>query len=742
MDHFHNRQFKFFCVFTISFIWLLCAASSSGSEGTFLPGSDVPLIQGGVIIKSKQFQGSGRYELETGIPPDEAVEFYHRVMQEKGWPMGQVMSTGNRSVLMIMDQGGMVTVKAEKKENKTSITVAIVKRSSIKAAMKKQAALSSGKAVAPASEKTDQVIPQHGGKTIEGSPHQKGDFIKRLPEMNDEEGAPFQKKDNGNLPEDSSPEPAPDKPEPEDPSDEDPPDEDSSGGAAGAEQGSQDGIPDILTVAAQITANWKVITPEYHRYEGIITMQINGNMKKDNSASPSVNKGNHIFVPSLTYRPEGMTLTYTYKEKRTTLKKIPEGNCQDPVMEEFHGGGTALVSDKSVLRIHRFTSMAAPYLQNLSPDKQQFLASIKGSMTIPDYYELFVGGPASEKRVQGRKKISSKKECKYKEVDKSLRGCSIGVQMELPESGIMSGSRNWSADDQGQCPPAMKVFVSDIASILKKQPLKPPNGGNRNVTYNVSWRIGQAVSGTGPDSPQSEPEENTSNPCPHVQNRLKNIDRIRSLYLNDRVREYIKNHEGENNWGAYQQGLENIFKSIVDDYNLRSMDGSEIENWLNSLDDSQLNEHINYDRPSAEDASKLYYNDMNDFPCSTDTGEQNTEVATFMVTNPTNHTIDSMVDGKSVPIIEYDQAWGNPTPTEHYATVYKNFMKKYGEKAGEARFQAALSHEMTHADQFRDWVKEHNTPGPIDIDTKSIWEQEAYEIERKVLEHFKVIFGC
>ncbi|MFO7883630.1 MAG: hypothetical protein R6U68_02315 [Desulfobacteraceae bacterium] len=279
--------------------------------------------------------------------------------------------------------------------------------------MKKQAELSSGKAVVPALEKTDRAIPQHGGKTIEGSPLQKGDFIKRFPEMDDEEGAPYQKKDNGNLPEDSSPEPESDKPEPEDPTV-----DDSSGKPSGDGQGSQSGIPDILPVTAQITGKWKVITPEYHRYEGILSMQINGDMKTDLSASPSVNKDNRSFVPSVTYRPEGMPLTYTYKEQRTTLKSIPEGQCQDPVMEEFQGGGSAFVSDKSVLRIHRFTSMAAPYLQNLSPDKQQFLASIKGSMALPDYYELFLGGPASVKRVQGRRKVSSKKECRYKEVDK------------------------------------------------------------------------------------------------------------------------------------------------------------------------------------------------------------------------------------------------------------------------------------------------------------------------------------
>ncbi len=734
MDSFHKGQFKFFWIFTISFMWLLFA---SGAEGTYLPGSDIPLIQGGVITKSMQFQGSGRYELETDIPPGEAVEFYHRVMQEKGWPMGQIMSTGNRSVLMIMDQGDMVTVKAEKKENKTSITVAIVKRSSIKTAMEKQAKVSSGKAVAPTSEKTDRVIPQHGGKTIEGSPYQKGDFIKRLPEMDDEGGAPFQKKDNGNLPEDPSPEPEPDKPDPENP-----PDEDSSEKPSGDGQVSQGSIPEILPVTAQITAKWKVITPGYHRYEGIITMQINGDMKKDNSASPSVNKGNRSFVPSLTYRPEGMTLTYTYKEQRTTLKLIPEGHCQDPVMEEFQGGGSALVSDKSVLRIHRFTSMAAPYLQNLSPDKRQFLASIKGSMALPDYYELFLGGPASAKRVQGRRKISSKKECKYKEVDKSLRGCSIGVQMELPESDIMSGKRNWSADDQGLCPPVMKVFISDIASILKTEPLKPPNGGNRNVTYNVSWRIGQAVSDTGPDSPQTEPQENTSDPCPHVQNRLNDVNRIRALYQNDRVREYIKNHEGEKNIGAYQTAVEHLFQSIIDSVDLKSMDGLEIESWLNSLDDSELNEHINYDRPSAEDASKLFYNDANDFPCSTDTGGQDTDVATFMVTNRSNQSIDSMVDGKSGPITQYDKYWGNPQDTEHDETVRKNYIKKYGEDAGLARFEASLGHEKTHAGQYREWYRRNGPNAPIDIDTLSRWEQEAYKIEKRVLEHFKTIYGC
>jgi hypothetical protein len=110
----------------IAVILVLPLLQPAAGHATYFSGTDIPLIDGARIVKEKQFQGSGRFEFEVDLPPSEAVEFYHQAMQARGWPAGRVMSNGKACVLMLMRQGGMMTVQAGDKEGRTLVTIVLV----------------------------------------------------------------------------------------------------------------------------------------------------------------------------------------------------------------------------------------------------------------------------------------------------------------------------------------------------------------------------------------------------------------------------------------------------------------------------------------------------------------------------------------------------------------------------------------------------------------------------------------
>ena len=194
---------KAFVVLSIVF---LCTPMAWSGEPSLL-GSEIPLIEGARIIKEKQFKGSGRFELEVDLPPAAVAEFYHTAMQGTGWPAGRVMSVGANAALMLMHQGDMFTVKAVIKDGLTRVTLAMVRKSTVEAALKPQPATRSNYATTHDVAKKDKRLTQNSSVTIEGAPPGKGAFVRRLPEMGGGGGAPIGKKDGGNLPDDPSPQP-------------------------------------------------------------------------------------------------------------------------------------------------------------------------------------------------------------------------------------------------------------------------------------------------------------------------------------------------------------------------------------------------------------------------------------------------------------------------------------------------------------------------------------------------------
>lgn len=129
----------------------------------------------------------------------------------------------------------------------------------------------------------------------------------------------------------------------------------------------------------------------------------------------------------------------------------------------------------------------------------------------------------------------------YKPTKKSLSGLGGMVQMKIPKSGTMEGSRSWSADYQGTYPPSLNFFISDVASFLGKSPLSPPVGGKKNVNYSVSWKIGGTAHLQNTDS---EADEDKEKDCEKLQKRIDFIKIIRKTYADQSLRNNIKRAGG------------------------------------------------------------------------------------------------------------------------------------------------------------------------------------------------------
>ncbi len=97
---------------------------------TSVLGGELPLIAEATVIKDRFEQGVGRLELETNSAPNEVADFYRKVMEQKGWPPGMVISIGDQSVLMLQNQGDQFVLKAKLKNSKTEVIIALIIKSS------------------------------------------------------------------------------------------------------------------------------------------------------------------------------------------------------------------------------------------------------------------------------------------------------------------------------------------------------------------------------------------------------------------------------------------------------------------------------------------------------------------------------------------------------------------------------------------------------------------------------------
>jgi hypothetical protein len=682
-----------------------------GQEPSIL-GNEIPLIQGAKILKEKQFEGSGRFEFEVDIPPSEAVEFYHQAMQAKGWPAGRVMSTGKACVLMLMHQGDMMTVKAENKGDRTHVTLSVVLKSSIEKALDPQTIQRHHKITEPVPAKNEGKIPPDRGVTIEGTPITKGDLIRRyqFPERN-ESGSPPGKGNDGNPPDDPSP-PKDDEPDTEDPSSDD---------VFLSENAFDihDDLPDRLYAFIQATVRWRVTEPDYYEYTGSISLHLLGQMKIWEEASPTIQGAYGALQPARTYRAEGGTVSYVYDEQRMSLKPIPSGHCQDPLIVEYHGGGSMPLSEESLFKFHRYSASAAPHLQNLSADKQKFLSAFKGAMALPDYYELILGPGGDRKRVHGRKKETGKTECAYIPVDRGFPGCRIGIQVEPQASGRLIGSRTWQADDQGLCPPSLGISILDIAATQNQKPLKPPAGGNMNVTYTVNWQLSE-------NDPTSQPQEdpltveNRERDCANMQNRVNFIQIVRAAYGNQAVRNAIKKIAQNEpvRKHLYQAVIERL---AMDAANHGSLTIQEKIAMAANAGEPDVDGYL------ADAATNMPAEPTTLTDATLKDEKAKTLLQTYPILDKQGHylgtEIRGEVGGKAIVLEKYD-ANGKLTQSVDPDAILSEWEACDGKWAGRSLLDNALRHERLHVRQY---TKIQGRPKTMDM--LGDWELDAYQTE-------------
>lgn len=616
-----------------------------------------------------------------------------------------VMSVGNQSVLMLNRQGDQFVLKAESKNGRTRVIITLIRKAQAQEAATEplpSADTAAPKGISPVPQ--SETVPQNSGIIIEGSPPTKGSLVQRIvipPSQG--QGEKFGKKDPGSLPEDPSP-------QPEDPNSNSDEPLNSNEKDIKSDDDSEK-IPEMLSVSLFGSVKWDIDEEikKAWNYKGSVTYQYTGNMKL-------IQKADRETRPVLIYRPEGMTLSYNFNETFTDY--VDE--C--PVQFEHSGGGGSQIDESAELKIIRIGAMAAPYMKNLSADKQQFLTSMQGSIAIPDYYEFYASGPSEGGKMQGRTRFTGACDS-YKPTKKSLSGLGGMVQMKIPKSGTMEGSRSWSADYQGTYPPSLTFFISDVASFLGKSPLSPPVGGKKNVNYSVSWKIGGTAHLQNTDS-EAEDDEDEKWRCKELQNRIDFIKIIREMYANGTIRDYVEQMGGtlKEKMANYQKAIEKHSIKVGNDESLKTID--EKVNSIEDIDSSDL-DYIFSNPEEGSGAKKL------------------------LITKPTEIfeewklIIYGHLNGKEVPIRIYDKN-GNVTSkkTAYYSMVEKSWETEYagkemGAEVGRAKFKAALEHEKVHVKQFA-----QNKGNPQTLDELADWEREAYKIEIKSLEDTMNRWGC
>jgi hypothetical protein len=633
-------------------------------------------------------------------------------MTQKGWPAGRILSAGNGSALMLVQKDDRFAVNAEPKNGRTRVTLMLIRKSTIQAALKQPASTSPDNPAKHAVAEKSRSLPQGTGVTIEGTPPDKGAFIHRN-QYASGQGSPIEKKDGGNLPDEPSPQPDDPGPQAEDSST-----DDSSDANSGDPVDIRNDIPENLSVSVRVTTRWNVTVQKHDRYEGNITLQINGRLKLDAAGSPAVQKQNRTFMPVLHYTPEAMTVAYTYEERDTNLAPIPDGHCADPLIFEYEDAGVSQTNESAGLKIQRSNAMTAPYLKNLSAGKQQFMAAMQGAMRIPDYYELYIGGPGRKKIVHGRTGSPGAVDCEYHAAEKTMRGFQVGIQMEIPESGILRGTKTWSADDQGLRPPSLGIHVSDIAPIIKAKPLKPAEGGNKNVTYTVSWKIGGVAGSNEEDIGADETDENN---CKEMQNRVNFLRIVLAAYGNRAVREAINNMAGDENLkkAMYQTAIEKIVMDAANDQRLPDI-WEKIAKATNAT-------AADVDTFLAEEALK-----PPELPVTTDESlSEDKNAKAWLQTKPifdfnnefAGTKIYGFIDGKTVTLELYDRN-GNLMTSKDPADIQKSWEARHGEMAGQSMFKNCLEHERIHVKQYTEnkgIIENANELGD--------WELESYQKE-------------
>ena len=154
----------------ISFVVIIFFSSVLAWGGTSVFGGELPLIDGATIIKERFEQGVGRLELEVNTAPNEVADFYQKAMEEKGWPSGKVMSIGNKSILMLNNQGDKFILKTEVKNEHTQVVIILIQKSQTQNIMKPLPSAGTAAGERTSSAAKSKTVPKNSGVTTKGSP--------------------------------------------------------------------------------------------------------------------------------------------------------------------------------------------------------------------------------------------------------------------------------------------------------------------------------------------------------------------------------------------------------------------------------------------------------------------------------------------------------------------------------------------------------------------------------------------
>lgn len=252
-----------------------------------------------------------------------------------------------------------------------------------------------------------------------------------------------------------------------------------------------------MPVTITATVKWEEITKSSEGFNlmkisGSYSITIDGLLKFNSKNSPITSKGNMTVMPVEIFDSDLLTVTMDYEEEWIDIHD--NRNCTDPLVKRYQGKTVQTIKTGPSLTINNFSSAIQSSLKNLPQKEKEMYNKTSGMQSIiPDFYQFSVGGgnlmeiSPREINVRG---VRRKTDCNFEEVEKRFPGFNIGIQMELPESGDMSGKETWNADYDGVFPPSFGLKVSNMTSHGMEEPFNPPRKPNGNVTYSLEWKFG------------------------------------------------------------------------------------------------------------------------------------------------------------------------------------------------------------------------------------------------------------
>ena len=446
---------------------------------------------------------------------------------------------------------------------------------------------------------------------------------------------------------------------------------------------------DSLYVSIMASVKWEETIPDVRRDSGHVSILISGTMNRNDAASPTVSKKGGFFRPVLNYTPQAMTITYIYSDSSQSIGPLRPGECEDRVPTEHHGTIFGDGKLSASLSVNMLSSMAEPFLKNLTPSQKQFAAKFQQSDPMAaDWYQFAIAGPG--RGIIPGSAQGPKPSCEMLDDEIRAPQFSLGLQMQLPPSGVMEGSRRWSAGTEG--PPSLKIGISDVNRKGFSKPLNPEEGGKKNVTYSVSWYLGERRAFPG------EEKKDDKKDCTKIAERMKMIQKILEAYSDPLLREEIKSKCGDGKEGMKEY---------------------------------------------QEEVEKRVMNEVPRKPGETPPPSKDLLWTTPFTIGPNGPvgevTINGEVGGAKEVLITYDGSGneidGDYDSIEEMLTEWENTL---GEDAGRILFNAALAHEKVHVSQFTDPDRGVQKT----IDDLADYELEAFAEEMDYLMREYADMGC